>query len=280
MIRLLIEIAIGLIAVTIIALTTGSVLLSRQFSKEVSDLFASSKSISEKVFNHEQLHGLPVPVQRYFKHVLTNGQPYINYVRLTHDGQFKSGLKNPWTNIVGEEYFTTQRPGFIWKGKTNLFTARDLYIADEGRLVVSLFSLFKVADYKGEKFNQGELLRWLSESVWFPTNLLPSANLKWLPIGVHSAMLIYQHQGLTISFKVTFNPKDEIVEMETERYMADAGLEKWIVKCGDYQKRGGMLIPTTAEVLWRLKVEDFSYAKFNVTEIEFGQPQRFGSINR
>lgn len=97
-----------------------------------------------------------------------------------HDGQFKTDLKKGWINIKGEEYFTTQKPGLVWKGTTRMFTARDMYIADKGRLIVSVLSLFKVVNGKGEKYNQGELLRWLSESVWFPTNLLPSENLQVL----------------------------------------------------------------------------------------------------
>jgi hypothetical protein len=159
MMLLLIAVAIGLMAVVIIVLTTGRIMLSKQFSKEVSNLLANSKSISGKLFSYEQLSGLPTPVQRYFKHVLTNGQPYTSYISLMHDGRFKSDVKKDWADIKGEEYFTTENPGFMWKRSTSFFTARDQYIADKGSLVVSLFSLFKVADYTGEKFNQGELLR-------------------------------------------------------------------------------------------------------------------------
>jgi hypothetical protein len=277
--HLLFEIAIGLIAIIIIALAIGRTILSRQFSKEVSDLFSNAKSVSEKLFSYEQLDSLPTPVQRYFKLILPPGQPYISYVRLTHDGQFKSGLKKGWVKIEGEEYFTTEQPGFIWKGKTNLFTARDMYIGNQGRLVVSLLSLFKVVDQTGEKINQGELLRWLSESVWFPTNLLPSENLRWEPIDSNSAMLVYKYLDLSVSFKVTFNHIGEIIQMETERYMANSGLERWVVKCGHYQKHGGVLIPTTAEVLWRLKAEDFSYAKFNIQKIAYNHPKRFSSAD-
>jgi len=49
-----------------------------------------------------------------------------------------------------------------------MFVARDMYIADKGRLIATIFSLINVADAKGEKYNQGELLRWLAESVCFP----------------------------------------------------------------------------------------------------------------
>ena len=82
-----------------------------------------------------------------------------------------------WVNIKGEQYFTTEKPGFIWKDTTRLFVARDMYIADKGRLIATLFSLYNVVDAKGENYNEGELQRWLAESVWFPTNLLPGNNL-------------------------------------------------------------------------------------------------------
>ena len=70
-----------------------------------------------------------------------------------------------------------EKPGFIWKGTTSMFVARDMYISGKGRLVVSLLSLYKIMDAKGENYNQGELLRWLGESVLYPTNLLPDERL-------------------------------------------------------------------------------------------------------
>jgi hypothetical protein len=154
---------IGLLLITLIA---GRINLSIQFHKQVKELFSQSKNISGKTFRQEQLSGLPEPVQRYFKHTLKEGQPYIGYTRITHDGQFKTGLDKDWINIRGEQYATTEKPGFIWKGTTSMFIARDMFIADKGRLVVSILSLFNVVDAKGVQYNQGERLRWLGESVF------------------------------------------------------------------------------------------------------------------
>ncbi len=72
---------------------------------------------------------MPEPVQRYFNYALKEGQPYISYARITHDGQFKTGLDKGWINIKGEQYATTEKPGFIWKGTTTMFIARDMYIS-------------------------------------------------------------------------------------------------------------------------------------------------------
>ena len=266
-----------LIFIVIVAITflAGKINLSIRFNKQVKELFSQSKNISHKKFNYAQLAGLPTPVQQYFKHVLKEGQPYISYVRLKHDGQFKTNLKKDWVNIIGEQYFTTEKPGFIWKGTTSMFIARDMYIADKGRLTATLFSIINVVNAKGEQYNKGELLRWLSEGIWFPTNLLPGENLQWTEIDNSSAKLIFNYNGLSLFYIINFNDKGEIVQMETKRYMDEKRLETWIIKPDKYKEINGVIIPTKAEVFWRLKESDFSYAKFNVTKIEYNKPERF-----
>ena len=122
-----------------------------QFDRQVKQLFSQSHTLSDKTFEYTQLLDLPEPVQKYFRHVLKEGQPYINYVRLSHDGQLKTGMNKEWVNIKGEQYFTTAKPGFIWKGTTATFTARDMYIGDKGRLMVSLVSLFTCSGCTGGK---------------------------------------------------------------------------------------------------------------------------------
>ena len=262
----------GLVVITLIA---GRVVLSIQFRKDVRTLFSQSGEISGKTFSYKALQDLPEPVQRYFRHVMKDGQPYISYIRLRHDGKFKTAPDRDWMNIEGEQYFTTQRPGFIWKGSTRMFTARDMYVSDKGKLAVFLFSIFKIAGGQGEKYDQGELLRWLGESVWFPTNLLPGENLQWTAIDNHSAQLNFKYNNHTLSYLVTFNEAGEISELQTKRYMGDGNLETWIGKLSDYKAINGIVIPTTIEAIYRLKEKDYSYAKFNVKTIEYNIPASF-----
>ncbi len=268
-------VTLSIIGLLIIILTIGKINLSVHFNKEVKQLFSRQKTFSEKRFNYQQLSGLPAPVQRYFKHVLKEGQPYINYVRIKHDGQFKTGLKKDWININGEQYATTEKPGFIWKGTTSMFIAQDMYIADKGRLVVSLFSLYNVVDAKGEPYNQGELLRWLGESILYPTNLLPGERLKWFTIDSKTSKLTFNYNGLSLFFNISFNEIGEITKMETERYMDENNLETWVIKSFNYKEINSVIIPTSFEVLWKLKKGDFSYAKFNVKEVEYNKPHKF-----
>lgn len=268
-------IAISIVALIWIIFIYARKHLSTEFNGQVKTLFAQSNNISYLRYDKSQLKGLPEPVQRYFNHILQDGQPYISYARIKHTGQFKSGIDKDWVDIKGEQYATTEKPGFIWKGATNMFVARDLYISDKGRLVVSLFSIFNVVNAEGEQYNQGELLRWLGESVLYPTNLLPSERLQWSPLDSTSALLNYQYKGLALYFKIRFNDIGEITEMETKRYMDEKNLETWVIKSSNYNQLNNVWIPTAFDVIWRLDEGDFSYAKFMITEVEYNKAEIF-----
>lgn len=72
-----------------------------QFSRKVNELFAQSKIIANQKFHKSQLNNLPEPVQRYFKHILKEGQPYISFIRIKHDGKFKPNIDTGWINRNG-----------------------------------------------------------------------------------------------------------------------------------------------------------------------------------
>jgi hypothetical protein len=263
---------IGLFAIILIG---GKINLSFQFSREVKELFSQSKNISANKFSYQQLADLPEPVQRYFRYALKEGQPYISFARIKHGGQFKTGLDKDWINIDGEQYATTEKPGFIWKGVTSMFVARDMFIGDKGRLVVSIFSLYNVVNAKGSQYDQGELLRWLGESILYPTNLLLSNRLQWFPIDSDSAKLTFDYNGLSLFFIIGFNEIGEITQMETKRFMDEKNLETWVIKPTDYKEINNILIPTTFDVLWRLVKGDFSYARFTINTIEYNKADMF-----
>ncbi|MHA4846938.1 DUF6544 family protein [Flavitalea antarctica] len=264
-------IALSIIGFALIILMIGRISLHIQYRKQVTELLSKVKNGSSRTYTQKQLEGLPAPVQRYFTHVLKEGQAYITTVRFTHEGLFKTAIDKDWVAIKGEQNVTTETPGFIWKGTTSLFTARDMYIGNKGRLTVSLFSLFKVVDARGEKYDEGELIRWLGESILYPTNLLPGERLQWSDIDSSTAKLTFHHNGISLYYLVTFNGGGEISELETKRYMGEKNLETWIIKLSDYKERSNVLVPTTTEVLWRLDKGDFSYAKFLIKDVEYNK---------
>ncbi|MBL7006630.1 MAG: hypothetical protein ISR78_06090 [Spirochaetia bacterium] len=245
----------------------GSCLVANQIRDEVRRLQSSVEPQQAKTYHEDQLQGLPEPVQRYFKYSLQNGQPYISSVYLKHDGQFKTALDRNWIPIKGEQHFTIEKPGFLWKGRTLLFTVWDAFISGKGEIKVFLLNLFKVVDGEGPEYDQGELLRWLGESVWFPTNLLPSTRLQWTAINGDEAKLTFHYKDQILNYKVSFNEKGEITQLETQRYMGNENLETWIGRVSDYEEVNGMKIPMRIEAFWKLSDGEHSYAQFTIRDI-------------
>jgi hypothetical protein len=250
-------------------------ILKKHKHQEVKALFTAAPHHSDKKFTASMTEGLPHPVKQYLLHVLPENYRFINTVRLQHNGKFKTGVGKDWTSITGEQYFTATVPGFVWRGNTSLFTAKDMYIENRGRLVVKLFSLIKVVDEKGPHIDQGELLRWLGESVWFPTNLLPSVNLSWDSLGQNKARMTFQHDNGEIYYDVFFNDNHEITRLETERYMEKNRKEKWFGELSEYRRINGIKVPTRIKASWDLKEGVHQYADFRIQQIEYDIPKAF-----
>jgi hypothetical protein len=90
MLRLL---AATALAAPILALLAARTAAARRLRRDARQLFAAADNGPARVYDEAQLMGLPAPVQRYFSHVLPDGQPYLRGLRLRHGGQFKTDLK-------------------------------------------------------------------------------------------------------------------------------------------------------------------------------------------
>ena len=76
-------------AVILIILTMG--LISCSTNKQVEKLFLNSKALKNRTYYHEQLSGLPKPVQAYFRYALEDRQPYLSQLRLKQNQQGRQG---------------------------------------------------------------------------------------------------------------------------------------------------------------------------------------------
>ena len=260
-----------LIALTIFLLSKNS---NSDFHEDLSKMFALSPMQSTKV-DFDSLKTLPEPVQNYFKNTLTDGMKYISFVRLKHSGKFKPSVESNWVDIKGEEFFATTTPSFIWRGKIPMVTAVDKYIANEGSLIVKIFSAITVAEAKGDEANQGEFLRWITEAVLFPTSLLPSQIVEWSEIDKYHANLYAKHSDIEVSIRVTFDENFYIKKMETKRYMNKKTLLPWIAEVSNYKEFDGIKVPTKFLATWDMGKRQHTYVDFTIDTIEFDIAEKF-----
>jgi hypothetical protein len=268
------------IAVFIASLGVGIAMFNQQVEKEAKRLFTNSKDISETRYSSTQINNLPEHVQRYFKYSLQENQNYISYVKLKHEGKFRQSQGQGWMPIVGEEYFTTDIPGFLWIGKMKPYPilwidGMDEFIDGKGNFQIKLLSLFTVVDTKGNESDESELLRWLAETPWFPTSLLPNKYLHWEKVNSISAKAIIEYGNIKASMIFYFNDQGQIVKLNADRYRTvnnSYSNDKWVGYYRDYTKVNDMMIPKEIESTWDLSSGEFNYAKFKVTDIEYNNP--------
>jgi hypothetical protein len=144
-------------------------------------LTSGRRIIQPKIYDPKEIEDLPAPVQQFFQTVLKDGQAIVAVVKLSQQGQFNmSETENKWSPFTATQLVTTQRLGFDWDARiqmapgVNAFV-HDTYLLGEGSLHASLLGLFTVAKTHGTpENNQGELLRFFAEALWYPTALLPS----------------------------------------------------------------------------------------------------------
>lgn len=74
-------------------------------------------------------------------------------------------------SVQSEQYFTTEKPSFIWKATIKLallihIIRRDKYWNGKGSMLIKFLSLFTVANSKGKEINQGYyLVRYLNKKL-------------------------------------------------------------------------------------------------------------------
>ena len=258
--------------------------MKKRVKREVDELFKKEKEevITRKI-TEEDLDGLPEPIKRYLRYTQIIGKERIRTVRLKQRGYFRTKEDQKWLPLKAEEYFTVDPPAFLWYGKMRVFpfvnvVAIDKFSRSGGCLVVKMMSMFKIADAEGEEYDQAELVRFLSEMIWFPSAFL-SDYIHWEPIDADSVKATIQVNNLSASAVLHFNPEGQITNFVAERYMDVGGgmiLKKWSTPLHRYEEINGIMVPVKGEGVWRLSTGDFSYVKIaEISELEYNNPNVF-----
>jgi hypothetical protein len=256
----------------------GSQAWSRTTERMLDELKRTPSNGGPRVFSLDELQGLPAPVVRYFEFALMPAQPLIHRARIEHRGTFRSGLDAAWSPFHSVQYFTVNPAGFLWDAKIEMaplvsVRVRDNYTGGRAGMVARVAGLIPVVTEEGTPhLSSGALHRYLLESAWFPTALLPSQGVHWEPIDDSSARATLTDSGLTLSMVVHFGDRGEIVRVEANR-MRDvdgAGVPTpFVGHLHEYQRIEGMMIPVSGEVEWILPEGRWKFWRGRITEASY-----------
>lgn len=243
-------------------------------------LEAPSARPAPAAYTRADLQGLPEPVARYFRYVLSEGQPIIAAARIAERGEFRLGKgAGGWRAFTATQRVVTDPPGFVWDARIALaplvgVRVRDGYVRGVGSMRAAILGVVPVLSDPGSpEVTAGALQRHLAEAAWFPTALLPRQGVAWRALDDRTAEATLTDGGTTASLQFRFDPEGAITEVfaparfrEVEgRYEATP----WAGRFGRYEVHGGIRIPTEAEVEWRLPAGPYPYFRGRVVGVEY-----------
>ena len=273
-------ILIGLAALIAAAIAYGM----HRWNRETDELRARLESTRVHPgpgrFYVSELEGLPAPVQRYFRAALTDGQRMIAAVSMQHAGTFNmSETGEDWKPFTSNQRVITRRPGFDWEARIAMAPGldalvHDSYIGGEGILHASLFGLFSIVNMRGTpEVAQGELMRFLAESAWYPTALLPDQGARWEAVDDSSARVTIEDGGLSLTMLFRFGTDGLITSALAEDRMRTVGTSavptEWEGRWSSYERRDGMMVPIVGEVAWILPEGRKPYWRGSITSIRY-----------
>ncbi len=252
----------------------------RMAQREIQTLLAAPPPAASAPVTAAQLEGLPACVQNWLTQSGAVGRDPAHTVHLLQKGFLRTTPDGKWMPAAAEQYFNVNEPGFIWTVDVQMppglpIAGRDKYLDGKGNMLIQLFALMPVVNGSGEKIDQGSLLRFLGEMVWFPSAAL-SPYIRWEAVDDHSAKATMQYKGVTASAVFRFDAAGNVILTTAERYMGSgdkATLEHWVIPISEWREMNGVRIPTKGEVNWQLQTGDFSYYRWEIVAVDYN-PRR------
>jgi hypothetical protein len=273
---LLFVLAAAALVVAVVAAATAR--FHRNIDDEARALLAGARGTDARPVEARELDRLPPPVRRWLEVSGTIGRARAATVRLKQRGELRTGPDKPWMPVVAEQYFSVDPPGFVWRVDARMMrvlpiAGRDRYAGGHGNMLIKLGSLVTVADGVGPKMDQGALLRFLGEIVWFPSAALSGA-ISWEAIDARRARATMSYGGTSASAVFTFGADGRFESLTAERYMGageGARLETWFIPVTESRVVRGIDMPVRGDAFWKLAAGDFDYYRWEVTDVEVNQ---------
>ncbi|MEL7567149.1 MAG: DUF6544 family protein [Dehalobacterium sp.] len=240
-----------------------------EFNEMIKVLTAKADQV-KGIFRKEDITGLPIPVQKYFRYCGYIGIPKMSYLKIIYkDVDFLFGKDKTMIKIDYTQYNFVNKPNRIAYIDSSMygipFEGLDAYIDGTGSMEGVIAKLFTLFHQTGKALDKSSLVTFLSESLLIPSAALQDY-ISWQAIDDYHAKATISYYGISASGIFTFNEKGEMLSFTTddrEAVSTDGTSEKvkWSVVCGDYKEINGIKKPTAFQAVWHYDDGDLVYFK-------------------
>lgn len=256
-------------------LAFGSYRFNNMVSTEVNQFLPQAQA-SSSIIDENTIAHLPSPVKKWLTQSGVLGKNHIRSVHLWQSGQMRLDADKSWIPFQSEQWFTIDPPGFIWQAKVGqgslmAFDGKDKYESGKGHMLIKLHSWIAIADANGPFIDQGAAIRYLAETLWFPSAAL-SPFITWKEISPYQAQATLVDSQTSVTGIFSFDENGRPVRFEADRYYDQTQkLEPWLIEVdiNNYKTLNGIEVPTKANVIWKLESGEFKWLNIEVERIVY-----------
>ena len=136
---------------------------------------------------------------------------------------------------------------------------------------VKVLGVFSIVDEEGPEMDQGSLLRWLNETMWFPS-VWATDVISWEAVDDAVAIASVTADGLTVSAELRFDEQGRLINFTADRFRdTDDGavLTKWATPLRAHARFNHIELPSEGGGVWHLPDGEFEYIQLRITDIEY-----------
>jgi hypothetical protein len=114
---IIIDILTVLVVLLVSISSLGETFFNSKVRAEVQGFLPKVMPRGKKPIGQADLNGLPVPVLKWMEHSGVIGKKRAISVRLKQKGKMRMKHDQKWMSFHAEQYFSVDKPGFIWQVK-------------------------------------------------------------------------------------------------------------------------------------------------------------------
>jgi hypothetical protein len=263
-----------ILAATIIGYGTSS--FHHFYRTEVNLNLSPENSFPQSILTENDLTGLPEPVKNYIRYSGSLGKPKVNNFRIEFSGKIRKNEQSPWMPFTSEQYnfmgATTRL--FFMKAVMKGLPLSGLHSFKNGDafMDIRLLSLFKVQYQSGKEMGIAETVTFFNDMCCMAPATLVDKRVKWLDSDSNSAHAEFSNNGITISARLYFNDKGELVNfVSDDRYAAGENNTmqrlRWSTPLKEYREVDGYRLASYAEAVYTYPEGDLCYGSFSLNHI-------------
>lgn len=204
----------------------------------------------------------PPPVRRYLHMALQDCSAPIATARFTQRGRLRASLTSArWMPFDAQQMVRPLDNAFTWIADVRAFGPLRLHVVDRlqgghGSGEARVWGMRVAASTPCHEMDSGALHRFLAEAVWYPTVLIPSAQLTWTGLGETRATATLTTATAAVDLEFRFDGADQVASIHAParwgRFGGRFEQHGWEGHFGRYEWIDGVRVPRRGDVGWTI----------------------------